>query len=277
MVSGLEDEYELSSRLPRLLYVKEPAPDREAGLARLLARFQTEGSVSYRRFTGPDELAGLIADDLAVLLSERFGAASSPGSPRLQRPAVPVPLTPTIGRRREITAVAGLLRRGVRLVTITGTGGVGKSRLAVTVALELVAEDRGGVYFISLTPVTDPRHLIATIAGHVGARLDTAAPLDALADYLRDRPAVLVEHWIRLKTSNPIGSAFATVGLCTKVAKGLGSRAAGVAMVFKLVHAAESAGLRQRSHVVALVRAGARFGRGVMVERPDEAQTKVAA
>jgi predicted ATPase len=191
-VSGLEDEYQLSSRLPRLLYVKEPAPDREAELARLLARFQTEGSVSYRRFTGPDELARLIADDLAVLLSERFGAAPSPGSSRLQRPAVPIPLTPTIGRRREIAAVAGLLCHGVRLVTITGTGGVGKSRLAVRVALEVVAEDRVEVYFISLTSVTDPRHLIATIAGHVGARLDTPAPVDALADHLRERPTLLV-------------------------------------------------------------------------------------
>jgi len=139
-VSGLEDEYDMSSRLPRLLYVKEPAPNRESNLAKLLARFETEGSVSYRRFTGPDELARLIADDLAVLLSERFGAAPSPGSPRLQRSAVPAPLTPTIGRRREIASVAALLRRGVRLVTITGTGGVGKSRIAVSVALELVVE-----------------------------------------------------------------------------------------------------------------------------------------
>ena len=191
-VSGLEDEYELSARLPRLLYVKEPAPDREAGLARLLARFQAEGSVSYQKFTGPAELARLVADDLAVLLSERFGPAPSPGSSRLQRPAVPVPLTPTIGRRKETAAVAGLLRRGVRLVTITGTGGVGKSRLAMIVARALMADDRGDVYFISLTSLTDPRHLIATIAGHVGVRLDTPVPLDALADHLRDRPTLLV-------------------------------------------------------------------------------------
>ncbi len=191
-VSGLEDEYELSSRLPRLLYVKEPAPDRETELARLLARFEAEGSVSYRNFTGPGELARLIADDLAVLLSERFGASSPPGQARLRRPTVPVPLTPTIGRRRETMAVAALLRRGVRLVTITGTGGVGKSRLAITVALELVAEDRGEVYFIPLASLADPRHLIATIAEHVGVRLDTPAQLDALADHLRDRHALLV-------------------------------------------------------------------------------------
>jgi predicted ATPase len=191
-VSGLEDEYELSASLPRLLYVKEPAADREAGLARLLARFEAEGRVSYRKFSGPDELARLIADDLAVLLSERFGAAPSRVSSRPPRPKVPVPLTPTIGRRKEIGTVAALLRRGVRLVTITGTGGVGKSRLAVMVALELVAKERGEVYFIQLTSVTDPRHLIATIAEHIGVRLDTPAPLDALANQLTGRQTLLV-------------------------------------------------------------------------------------
>ena len=201
-VSGLEDEYGLSSRLPRLLYVKEPAPDRETGLAKLLARFQTEGSVSYRRFTRPDELARLIANDLAVLLSERFGAVPSRGSPRLQRPTVPVPLTPTIGRRKDIATVAGLLRRGVRLVTITGTGGVGKSRLAAMVALELVAKDCGEMYFIQLTSLTDPRHLIATIAEHVGARLDTLAPLDALADHLREwRTFLVLDNFEHLATA----------------------------------------------------------------------------
>jgi transposase-like protein len=86
------------------------------------------------------------------------------------------------------------------------------------------------------------------------------------------------EHWIHLKTSNPIESTFATVRLRTKVTKGPGSRAAGLAMVFKLI---EAAGERWRyvngPHLVALVRAGAKFEKGVLIERPDEAETKVAA
>jgi len=90
-----------------------------------------------------------------------------------------------------------------------------------------------------------------------------------------DLPA---EHWVHLKTSNPIESTFATVRLRTKVTKGPGSRAAGLAMVFKLI---EAAGERWRyvngPHLVALVRAGAKFEKGLLVERPDEAQTKVAA
>ena len=78
------------------------------------------------------------------------------------------------------------------------------------------------------------------------------------------------EHWIHLRTTNPIESTFATVRLRTKVTKGAGSAAAALAMVFKLV---ESAQTRWRAvnapHLVALVRAGARFERGKLVERPE--------
>ncbi|MGW4783516.1 IS256 family transposase [Streptomyces sp. NPDC004230] len=80
------------------------------------------------------------------------------------------------------------------------------------------------------------------------------------------------EHWIHLRTTNPIESTFATVRLRTKVTKGAGSRAAGLAMVFKLI---ESAQARWRAvnapHLVALVRAGARFERGQLVEREEQA------
>jgi putative transposase len=85
-------------------------------------------------------------------------------------------------------------------------------------------------------------------------------------------------HWVHLKTSNPIESTFATVRLRTRVTKGPGSRAAGLAMVFKLIEAASD---RWRyvngPHLVALVRAGAKFEKGVLVERPDEAEMKDAA
>ncbi|RZQ61066.1 IS256 family transposase [Amycolatopsis suaedae] len=83
-----------------------------------------------------------------------------------------------------------------------------------------------------------------------------------------DYPA---EHWVHLRTTNPIESTFATVRHRTKVTKGPGSRAAGLAMAFKLIEAAQS---RWRAvnapHLVALVRAGARFENGQLVERPDE-------
>jgi len=79
------------------------------------------------------------------------------------------------------------------------------------------------------------------------------------------------EHWVHLRTTNPIESTFATVRHRTKVTKGPGSRAAGLAMAFKLI---ESAQKRWRAvnapHLVALVRAGATFVKGKLVERPEE-------
>ena len=90
--------------------------------------------------------------------------------------------------------------------------------------------------------------------------VDDVEPLLAFYDF----PA---EHWIHLKTTNPIESTFATVRLRTKVTKGPGSRAAGLAMAFKLIEAAQD---RWRAvngpHLVALVRAGACFEKGVIVE-----------
>ena len=80
------------------------------------------------------------------------------------------------------------------------------------------------------------------------------------------------EHWIHLRTTNPIESTFSTVKLRTKVTRGAGSPAAALAMVFKL---AESAQARWRAitapHLVALVRAGARFENGYLVEHPETA------
>ena len=86
------------------------------------------------------------------------------------------------------------------------------------------------------------------------------------------------EHWIHLKTTNPIESTFATVRLRTKVTKGPGSKAAGLAMAFKLIEAAQD---RWRAvngpQLVALVRAGVQFEKGVMIERSTDEVQKVAA
>jgi transposase-like protein len=86
------------------------------------------------------------------------------------------------------------------------------------------------------------------------------------------------EHWIHLRTTNPIESTFATVRHRTKITRGPGSRAAGLAMAFKLIQAAQD---RWRAvngpHLVALVRAGATFVNGKLVERPDDTSHPEAA
>jgi transposase-like protein len=86
------------------------------------------------------------------------------------------------------------------------------------------------------------------------------------------------EHWVHLRTTNPIESTFATVRHRTKITKGPGSRAAGLAMAFKLIESAQD---RWRAvnapHLVALVRAGATFINGKLVERPGEKAQPEAA
>ncbi len=79
------------------------------------------------------------------------------------------------------------------------------------------------------------------------------------------------EHWVHLRTTNPIESTFAPVRARTDVTKGPGSRAAGVAMIFKLMEAAEGRWRRiSGAHLVPLVRAGAQFVNGELVERNEE-------
>jgi putative transposase len=100
----------------------------------------------------------------------------------------------------------------------------------------------------------------------------------AVAKVTDDRDALLIffdfpaEHWLHLRTTNPIESTFSPVRARTRITKGPGSKDAGLAMVFKLLEAAEG---RWRAvngpHLVALVRAGARFEKGKLVERPKEA------
>jgi putative transposase len=91
------------------------------------------------------------------------------------------------------------------------------------------------------------------------------------ADVLLEFYKYPAEHWVHLRTTNPIESTFATVRLRTKVTKGPGSRAAGIAMAYKLIDAAQA---RWRAvnapHLVALVRAGAVFHKGKLLERPTD-------
>jgi transposase-like protein len=111
-----------------------------------------------------------------------------------------------------------------------------------------------------------------TFATEYGAKWPKAVAkivddLDVLTAFY-DYPA---EHWIHLRTANPIESTFATVRLRTRVTKGPGSRAAGVAMAFKLIESAQAHWRAVNApHLVALVRAGAKFENGKLVERPDE-------
>ena len=194
-VSGLEEEFLLSGTegLPQLLYVKAPAPDREPRLAELLARIRTEAS--YRRFSTPAELGRLVRDDLAALLSERFAArsATSPAPSPAGSRRLPVGTTSLVGREQAIEEVGGLLGRPeVRLVTLTGPGGVGKTRLGLAVG-ELLRDRFDEVAFVPLETAIRREQVLAGIARAVGASLaGTDSPLQVLVEQLDGRRWLLI-------------------------------------------------------------------------------------
>jgi predicted ATPase len=198
-VSGLEEEFNLSREMPRLLYIKTPAPGRDSGLAELLKRIRNEATTSYRTFGTTTELGRLVRDDLAVLLSERFAAgrpaAGAPPAAAARGPRpLPVSVTSLVGRERDIDEVASLVQRpGVRLVTLTGPGGVGKTRLAVAVGERLSGRFDAGTVFVPLAAVTQPELVLDGIGRAVGADLtSTRSPLQALAETFGDGTWLLI-------------------------------------------------------------------------------------
>jgi predicted ATPase len=197
-ISGLEDEFRLSKGFPRLLYVKVPAPDRDPRLTGMLRSIEAGGSVSYRHFGTARELGRLVRDDLAVLLSEQFAAAhlraaAAPPRPRGLR-RLPVDATSLVGRKRDIDEVAGLAGNlDVRLVTLTGLGGIGKTRLAVAVGERLVDRFDGRTAFVALAAVSEPELVLAGVARAVGVEVaGSGSPLEALAEYFGDDRWLLI-------------------------------------------------------------------------------------
>ncbi|MGA0567548.1 DUF4062 domain-containing protein [Rathayibacter sp. KR2-224] len=189
-VSGLEDEYNLAPpEMPKLIYIKS-SDKRDERLLHLIDRIRSDDNAAYVSFDSDEQLAELIAADLATLLAERFDdsrgrhpGARHEGDGETARDTQPKPApldaarplppayTPIVGREREVAEIARMLHAGSdRLLTIVGPGGVGKSRLALEVLERARHDFADGAYFVPLENVFEPSLLLSTIAYALGVR-----------------------------------------------------------------------------------------------------------
>lgn len=115
----------------------------------------------------------------------QLGSEAFPPLKTISNTNLPRPASSFVGRGREVAEVTALLRDGSRLLTLTGPGGSGKTRLAIESAAELVGELKAGVFWIGLAPLRDPALVTATIAQTLGAR-------DGLAAHIGERELLLL-------------------------------------------------------------------------------------
>jgi predicted ATPase len=158
------------------LVAEHPSRERPLGqLMRALYRSgrQADALASYRRARQrlDEELGLTFSDELrdleqAILEHDPALAAPAPAT-AVREPAMPIPPTPILGREHEIESVRGLLKRGARLVTVVGPGGVGKTRLALELGHAATAEFEAGSAFVSLAEIADPHAVPGRIASEL--------------------------------------------------------------------------------------------------------------
>ena len=153
-------------------------------------------------------------------------AVAGPSAPARPLSPLPTPLTQIVGREREAASVRDLLRRAdVRLVTLVGAGGVGKTRLALHVAANLEQEFADGVAFVALAPISHHEQVSASIAQAVGVRELGSRPLiEAVADRLREQELLLlIDNFEHVLEAAPIVAALLTA--CPRLTALVTSRA----------------------------------------------------
>jgi predicted ATPase/DNA-binding SARP family transcriptional activator/Tfp pilus assembly protein PilF len=150
------------------------------------------------------EARGVLAEDLGLdpspalqelerAILRQDPSLDAPEAPTRSTQPLPAPPTPLVGRRLELASVSALFRdEGARLVTLTGAGGTGKTRLGLAVAHELEPELRDGALFVGLAQVSDPELLASTIAEALEVREGGRNLAEGVIEHLGERRMLLV-------------------------------------------------------------------------------------
>jgi predicted ATPase len=128
---------------------------------------------------------------------------------------LPIQLTPLVGREDDVAAIQGLItQQGCRLMTLTGPGGTGKTRLALAVAAELLDDFRDGCWFVDLAPLRDPALVLSTIARTLGLRESSVRSVqDALSAFLAAKRLMLVlDNYEHVLAAAPVVSTLLQAG-----------------------------------------------------------------
>lgn len=196
-ISGLEDEFIMSEGKPRLLYIKKPTSHREEQLQNLILKLQNS-ALSYKVFSDPKELGSMIENDLVQLLSERFEMTDDesviPRGISRERIELPAPHSRLIGRKKEVSELIELFSdKNTRLITLSGTGGIGKSRLALEVAWQMQEYFPDGIYFIPLAHISDPALVPSAIVQSIfPAEISMRPPDEIIKEGLMNKSSLLL-------------------------------------------------------------------------------------
>lgn len=203
-ISGLEDEYRLCSNKPKLIYIKR-SDERQSRLNDLLGDIEKSDTACYQMFDTADELGHLIENDLSVLMSEIFENALFEQQQEHLPPSdieqvhhkimeLPFIRSEIYGRDEDQKKLLELLSKpGVRLITLLGAGGTGKTTLSIHIGHQVKDDFKNGIAFIPLAPLSDHRLVASTLAEIIGVQDSGKQPIEqTLIDFLSDKSLLLV-------------------------------------------------------------------------------------